>query len=269
MMTPEEMWLHDSLAKLRLEGCRTSDTHMYKVPLPSDWVVDLYVKDESTHPTGSLKHRLARSLFEWALVSGYLTKNSEIIESSSGSTAVSEAYFAKLLGLEFTAVMPASTSKRKIAEIERYGGKCHLVDNPHNVALETEQLASRPNAFNMNQFQNADVVSDWRGDSSMGASILRQLESERYPIPSWIVVGAGTGGTSAAVSRYCRWKGIDSRVAVVDPEGSVFFDAWKTGRRDLKGEGSLIEGIGRPRVDRKSTRLNSSHVAISYAVFCF
>ena len=51
---------------------------------------------------------------------------SPVIEASSGSTAISEAYFARLLGLPFIAVMPASTSKEKIAQIAFYGGQSHL-----------------------------------------------------------------------------------------------------------------------------------------------
>ena len=57
-------------------------------------------KDESTHPTGSLKPRLARSLFCTASAMAVSAKAQPLVEASSGSTAVSEAYFAKLLGLQ-------------------------------------------------------------------------------------------------------------------------------------------------------------------------
>src|SRR5207245_4018716 len=66
--------------------------------------------------TGSLKHRLARSLFLYAICNGWVTEGTTVVEASSGSTAVSEAYFAKLLGLDFVAVMPASTSPQKIED---------------------------------------------------------------------------------------------------------------------------------------------------------
>jgi fumarylpyruvate hydrolase len=56
-----------------------------------------------------------------------------VVEASSGSTAVSEAYFARLLGLPFVAVMPRSTSPEKIAQIEFHGGRCHLVDSAGQV----------------------------------------------------------------------------------------------------------------------------------------
>lgn len=53
--------------------------------------IQLYLKDESTHPTGSLKHRLARSLFLYGLCNGWIKEGTPIIEASSGSTAISEA----------------------------------------------------------------------------------------------------------------------------------------------------------------------------------
>ena len=92
--------------------------------------IDLYLKDESVHPTGSLKHRLARSLFLYALVNGWITEGTTVVEASSGSTAVSEAYFARMLGLPFVAVMPRRTSVEKIALIEAAGGTLSLRRRP-------------------------------------------------------------------------------------------------------------------------------------------
>ena len=83
--------------------------------------------------TGSLKHRLARSLFLHALVNGLIDEGTTVVEASSGRTAISEAYFARLLGLPFVAVMPASTSSDKIALIQAQGGRCHLVDDGSTV----------------------------------------------------------------------------------------------------------------------------------------
>jgi len=99
---------------IEADARRSADTHLLRYPLPSGWCddvdVQLYLKDETTHITGSLKHRLARSLFLYALCNGWITENTTVVEASSGSTAVSEAYFAALLGLPFIAVMPESTS---------------------------------------------------------------------------------------------------------------------------------------------------------------
>ena len=99
-------WVNRAINKIEADFRRSADTHLIKVDLPEKLNASLYLKDESTHPTGSLKHRLARSLFLYGLANGWITEGKPIIESSSGSTAISEAYFAKLLGLPFYAVMP-------------------------------------------------------------------------------------------------------------------------------------------------------------------
>jgi cysteine synthase len=90
---------------------RIADTHLHVFPLPPAWGVSLYLKDESVHPTGSLKHRSARSLVLYGLCNGWIGQGTTLVEASSGSTAVSEAYFAGLLGLPFVAVMPASRGR--------------------------------------------------------------------------------------------------------------------------------------------------------------
>src|SRR5262250_2469120 len=126
----EDRWVHEAIQRIEADFRRSADTHLVPLPLPGFAArgVDLYLKDESTHPTGSLKHRLARSLFLYALCNGWLHEGTTVVEASSGSTAVSEAYFARLLGLPFIAVMPRSTSARKMAQIAFYGGECHVVD---------------------------------------------------------------------------------------------------------------------------------------------
>src|SRR3954468_24299805 len=154
-------WLSEAVAKVHADANRSADTHLLSVPLPADWGVDLYLKDESVHPTGSLKHRLARSLFLYALCNGWIRPGTTVVEASSGSTAVSEAYFARMLGLPFVAVMPASTSEEKIALIEFHGGQCHLVDDPAQVVVEARWLADDRRGHYMDQFTYAERATDW------------------------------------------------------------------------------------------------------------
>src|SRR5438067_5087521 len=92
------VWADEAIQRLEADANRSADTHLHAFPLPVEWGIDLYMKDESVHPTGSLKHRLARSLFLYGLCNGWITERTTIVEASSGSTAVSEAYFARFLG---------------------------------------------------------------------------------------------------------------------------------------------------------------------------
>lgn len=243
-------WVKHAIGEINADYQRSADTHLIRVALPGFPGINLYLKDESTHPTGSLKHRLARSLFLYGLSNGWITQETTIIESSSGSTAVSEAYFARLLGLPFIAVMPTCTARRKIEQITFYGGRCHFVEQASEIYAASEQLARELNGHYMDQFTYAERATDWRGNNNIADSIYRQMDKEPFPVPHAIVMSAGTGGTSATLGRYIRYQGYDTRLVVVDPENSVFYDYYH--RRDpaLTGHcGSRIEGIGRPRVE--------------------
>ncbi|MEV7619602.1 PLP-dependent cysteine synthase family protein [Microbacterium sp. NPDC089321] len=241
-------WVSSAIQVLEADGNRSADTHLHLFPLPAEWGIDLYLKDESVHPTGSLKHRLARSLILYGLVNGLIDEGTTLVESSSGSTAVSEAYFARMLGLTFITVVPRSTSQEKIDLIEFYGGQCHFVDHADQISPEARRLAAGCNGHYLDQFTFAERATDWRGNNNIAESVFSQLSQERHPVPRWIVVGAGTGGTSATFGRYVRYRRHATEVAVVDPEGSAFYAAWK-GDPDATGQPSRIEGIGRPRVE--------------------
>lgn len=242
-------WVNQAVATIEADFQRSSDTHLVRVELPSVAGVDLYLKDESTHPTGSLKHRLARSLFLYGLCNGLIAERAPIIEASSGSTAVSEAYFARLLGLRFIAVIPQGTSQQKVDQIGFYDGECHFV-KPSQIYSEAERLAAELDGHYMDQFSFAERATDWRGNNNIADSIFSQMRYERYAEPSWIVVSAGTGGTSATIGRYIRYRRHRTRLCVPDPDNSVFFDYYNTGDKDLTLPApSNVEGIGRPRVE--------------------
>lgn len=242
-------WAAEAVRRVEADANRSADTHLHVFPLPASWGIDLYLKDESVHPTGSLKHRLARSLFLYGLCNGWIAEGTTVVDASSGSTAVSEAYFARLLGLPFIAVMPRTTSVEKIELIEFYGARCHFVDSAADVYSVARELADECGGHYLDQFTYAERATDWRGNNNIAESVLDQLALERHPVPAWVVVGAGTGGTSATIGRYLRYRQLDTRLCVVDPEGSAFHESWVSGSPDVTACGSRIEGIGRPRVE--------------------
>ena len=244
-------WVTESINKIKADYNRSADTHLIKLEISSLQGIDIYLKDESTHPTGSLKHRLARSLFLYALCNGKVNQNTTIIEASSGSTAVSEAYFARMIGVPFIAVMPRSTAKRKIKQIEHYGGQSHFVDCPKQMDSEARMLAESINGYFMDQFTYAERATDWRGNNNIAESIFDQLKIEEHPIPNTIVMSAGTGGTSATLGRYIRYQGYATKLMVVDPENSAFYQGYTDHNPEFTTDiAGRIEGIGRPRVEK-------------------
>ena len=245
----DRAWLEWAIGQVEADANRSADTHLHRFPLPAEWGISLYLKDESVHPTGSLKHRLARSLVLYGLCNNWISEDTTLVEASSGSTAVSEAYFARLLKLPLVAVMPASTVREKIELIEFYGGQCELVEDPTTIYQVAADLADSCGGYYLDQFTYAERATDWRGNNNIAESMFAQLSREPFPIPVWVVVGAGTGGTSATIGRYLRLKKYFTQLCVVDPENSAFYDGWRNRDATVTAAGSKIEGIGRPRVE--------------------
>jgi cysteine synthase len=141
-----------------------------------------------------------------------------LIDATSGSTAVSEAYFARLIGLPFIAVVPHGTSPAKIEAIRFHGGDVHFVQNAGEVTDAARVLALETGGHFLDQFTNAERATDWRGNNNIADTIFRQMRNEEHPVPTWIVCGAGTGGTSATIGRYIRYARHGTRLCVADPK---------------------------------------------------
>ena len=128
------------------------------------------------------------------------------------------------------------------------------MERPSEVYEEARAVAEACGGHYMDQFTFAERATDWRGNNNIAESMFAQMDRERFPVPRWIVVGAGTGGTSATIGRYARYHRYDSRLAVADPEGSVFAAYHADGDASHTSTGSHIEGIGRPRVEPSFVR---------------
>lgn len=124
------------------------------------------------------------------------------------------------------------------------------VSSACEIYAASERLAHELNGHYMDQFTYAERATDWRGNNNIADSIFRQMRNEPHPVPRFIVMSAGTGGTSATIGRYIRCQGYDTQLMVVDPENSVFLPYWQDRDASLRSPvGSKIEGIGRPRVE--------------------
>lgn len=246
----DRKWVHQAIACLEQESARSADTHLLKLDLPEFPSITFYFKDESSHPTGSLKHRLARSLFLYALCNGKLQQGQTVIDASSGSTAISEAWFARMLGLRFIAVMPDSTTPRKITVLQALGAECDLVASGIDTSQHAQQRAAREGACYLDQFGLAERATDWRGNNNIAESILAQMAKEPNAEPAWVVCGAGTGGTSATIGRYLRYRRLATQLCVAEPINGAFAQAWSNRViTETKPCLSVIEGIGRSKIE--------------------
>ncbi|MFF3176022.1 PLP-dependent cysteine synthase family protein [Streptomyces sp. NPDC057900] len=244
-------WAAEAIRRVREDGSHLLPTPLRALSLPGVPGVDIYLKDESAHPTGSMKYRLVRAMFCEAVASGALTADTPVIAATSGAVAVAGARFARLLGLEFTTVVPAKTAPEVLAAIAAEGGRWQRGEQPPAAAqTEARALAERLGGHFLDHFTDAERAVAGCGGPTVADEIFDRLGGEPHPVPEWIVTGAGTGATSAVIGRHLRRDGHPTRLAVVDPENSAYFPAWASGCADYAtGMPSRIPGIGRPRTE--------------------
>lgn len=242
-------WIGERVARLREEARSARDTPMLRLDPPAHPRAAIFLKDETGHASGSLKHRLARSLFLYALCNHELLPGCPALDASSGSTAISEAWFARLLEVPYIAVLPSGTAPDKLAELEALGAKVELVADATQVYARAAELACERQGCYLDQFTHAERATDWRGNNNIAESMIGDLERAGIAEPAWFVCGAGTGGTLATTGRYFRYQGLGTRLLLADPPGSVLMAAWQGTAARGDRERSLIEGIGRPRVE--------------------
>lgn len=246
-MKISKIWLEKARDTLLAERDAASPTPLRELRLPALPGKRLVFKDESVHPSGSLKHRLARSLLLQGLDAGRIGRGTPLFDASSGNTAVSEAWFAARLGLPFFAVIPETTSIGKQQLIERFGGTCVRIAPGRCCKREAARLAIERGGYFLDQFTNAAIATDWRAHNVVSEMFAQLSEND---VPDWFVAGAGTGGTATTAGRFFRYRNLATKLMVVDPEDSAFFNHYAC----VAGASgclcaSRVEGIGRPAVE--------------------
>ena len=203
----------------------------------------------SPHPTGSLKHRLARSLFLYGLCNGWIGPQTTIVEASRRLDRRLRGLlrlYARTALHRRDAALDLGREDRPDRLLQR---ESHFVDSRPRCTPRA-RLAAELGGHYMDQFTYAERATDWRGNNNIAESIFGQMTREEHPVPTWIVVGAGTGSTSATLGRYVRYRRLPTRLCLADPEASVFHRHLADRRiHDSSGPPSVIEGIGRLRCE--------------------
>ena len=132
------------------------------------------------------------------------------------------------------------------------------MDDPREVYAASRRLAAETGGHYLDQFTYAERATDWRGNNNIAEVDLRpDAARARIRCRAWVVCGAGTGGTSATIGRYIRYRRLATRLCVVDPERSVFHRHWADRERD-HGRGAVLLHRGhRPAAGRALVRAAS------------
>ncbi len=196
----------------------------------------LLAKLEYLNPAGSIKDRVAKAMIEDAEKRGKLTKDSVIIEPTSGNTGIGLALVATAKGYRTIIVMPDTMSEERRKLIAAYGAELVLTDGKLGMAgaiAKAEELEKElPGGFVAGQFVNP--VNPKAHFTSTGPEIYADTDGE----VDILVATVGTGGTITGTGEYLKSVKPEVKVVAVEPASSPVLSGGKAGTHAIQGIGA-------------------------------
>lgn len=196
----------------------------------------ILAKLEYFNPAGSVKDRIAREIILDALETGKLTKDSVIIEPTSGNTGIGLASIAASLGIRIIITMPETMSVERRNLMKAYGAELVLTDGAKGmkgaIAKADELAAEIPNSFIPGQFVNE--LNPRAHKRTTGPEIWKDTEGK----VDLFVAGVGTGGTVSGVGEYLKSQNPNIKVVAVEPASSPVLSKGEAGAHKIQGIGA-------------------------------
>ena len=197
---------------------------------------EVWMKLERANPGASIKDRIALAMIEDAERRGILTKDSVIIEPTSGNTGIGLAMVAAVKGYRLILVMPESMSLERRRLVAAYGAELDLTPREKGmsgaVLRATELAASTPNAWIPQQFENEANIDIHRRTTA--AEIVRDFPAGLDAL----ITGVGTGGHITGVGEVLKAKWPAIKVFAVEPAASPIISGGQPGPHPLQGLGA-------------------------------
>ncbi|WNH11676.1 cysteine synthase A [Thalassobellus suaedae] len=196
---------------------------------------NVWMKLEKSNPGGSIKDRIALSMIEDAEKRNILTKDTEIIEPTSGNTGIGLAMVAAVKGYKLTLVMPESMSVERRALMAAYGA--NLVLTPKELGLggtiakANEMVENNKNAWMPSQFTNPANPEIHRKTTAL--EIIKDFPEGI----DYLITGVGTGGHITGMADVLKEKFPDLKVFAVEPDDSAIISGGEPGPHPLQGIG--------------------------------
>jgi cystathionine beta-synthase len=201
-------------------------------------------KLEFLNPGGSVKDRMAFFMLKQAEKNGELKPGGTIVEATSGNTGVAVAMYAAIKGYKAIFTIPDKMSQEKINVLKAFGAQVIVTptdvppDSPESYYEVAKRITKEtPNSYLVGQYQNQN--NPLAHYQTTGPEIWEQTQGKI----DFFVAGIGTGGTMSGTARFLKEKKKTIKAIAVDPEGSVYYDYFKT-KNLITPHPYLVEGIG-------------------------
>lgn len=214
---------------------------------------EILVKFEGLNVGGSIKTRTAYNMILDAEARGVLTKDSIIVEPTSGNQGIGLALVGAVRGYKVKIIMPDSVSEERRKLVRHYGAEVILVHDAGNIGLCIEEclkLANRmkaedPRVFVPQQFENPANPAIQR--SATAKEMLEQIDG---PIHGFCA-GIGTGGTITGIGEVLKAANPDMTIWAVEPENAAILSGGLIGTHVQMGigDGIIPEILNRDIID--------------------